>query len=228
MKNTLLTLSFFLIGSMAASDPSCQHVDAISTYTIKSNDTIFSIADTYNTTVCDISRYNHVADPQMLYAGEELYIPPQRCAHSDPSHSCLLTNQNATNTCVNGGPHTYTTFEGDTIRKIALAKFNITIEALNSTAGHMTYGSSADIDDEIESGISIKVPQCHPSRCEFEPFYYTWGTYKDLAIKYNTTPGHIFALNPTFNHSETGPGVGGWITLPMNCGPLSDNVTVVS
>lgn len=92
----------------------------------------------------------------------------------------------------------------------------------------MTYGSSGDIDEEIESGISIKVPQCHPSRCEYQPFYYTWGTYKDLAIKYNTTPGHIFALNPTFNHSETGPGVGGWITLPMNCIPLSDNVTVVS
>lgn len=76
MKSFLL-FSLLLIGSMAASsNPSCEHVDAITTYTIKCNDTIFSIADHYNTTVCDLARYNHIADPQMLYAGEELYIPP--------------------------------------------------------------------------------------------------------------------------------------------------------
>lgn len=66
------------------------------------------------------------------------------------------------------------------------------------------------------------MPQCNPSRCAFEPLYYTWGTYKDLAAKYNTTPGQIFALNPSFNLSETGNGVGGWITLPMDCRALGD------
>lgn len=108
----------------ASSIQTCEHLNATTTYTVQAQDTILPIANHFNRNVCDIARYNHLADTEMIYAGEELYIPPPACT-ADASTSCLLTPQNTTtNTCIYGGPHTYETFKGDTIRKIALGKFS--------------------------------------------------------------------------------------------------------
>lgn len=209
MKSILFSL--LLIGSSAAFNTRNCNQNATVIYTIQSKDTIFTIAKHFNRTFCDLARYNHLTDPELLYPSEQLYIPPESCTTRTPDSSCMLNHQKhhkTTNNCVSGGPHTYYTFHGDTIEKIALAKFNITVESLYNFSGKMAGVNSTD--QELEPGTFIKVPQCLPSRYGgFVPFEFTWGTYVDLAREYRTTPGQIFALNPTFNHSETGPGVGG-------------------
>ncbi|KAB8217522.1 hypothetical protein BDV33DRAFT_206279 [Aspergillus novoparasiticus] len=228
----MLSLLFFTAALAApavnnTSSSVCGAGSSIGTYTIRANDTIYSIATTLNRGVCPLARYNHLSDPELLYPGEVLYIPPEACNTNAADTSCLLSLQNSTtNDCIFGGPHTYRTFEGDTLRKIALGKFNITLEALESSVGRMAGVSSPD--ETIEPNTFIKLPQCNPSSCGIKPLEYVWGTYKDLAEEYGTTPGQIFALNPTFNHSSTGPGVGGWITLPVNCGLEGETYTVVS
>ena len=222
----------FLTTALAASafhtsSSVCGAGSSIGTYTIRANDTIYSIATTLNRGVCPLARYNHLSDPELLYPGEVLYVPPEACNTNGSDTSCLLSLQNSTtNNCIFGGPHTYRTFEGDTLRKIALGKFNITLEALESSVGRLAGVSSPD--EIIEPNTFIKLPQCNPSSCGIKPLEYVWGTYKDLAEEYGTTPGQIFALNPTFNHSSTGPGAGGWITLPVNCGLEEEKYAVVS
>jgi len=45
------------------------------TYTIKSGDTLFEIAQRYNTTVSNILAFNNIADPDIISPGEEVIIP---------------------------------------------------------------------------------------------------------------------------------------------------------
>ncbi len=44
-------------------------------YTVKSGDTLYSIAQRYNTTVNAIARYNGIADPNVIQVGQVLRIP---------------------------------------------------------------------------------------------------------------------------------------------------------
>ena len=193
----------------------------IGAYIVGENDTIFTIAQTVDRGVCDIARYNRMADAVIITVGEELLIPPQVC---DPDNSsCLLTPSNATMDCVIGGPHNYVTFPNDTITSIALNKFNITVASLFNTSLGV-----ATVDTVLDEGKTLKIPQCSPSQCIFQPFEFTYGVYKDLAPLYGTTVGQIMALNSQYNHSEGAVGTGAVITLPMNCTLLSSNYTEIS
>lgn len=192
-----------------------------SNYTVLANDTIFTIAKSVNRGACDIARFNRMADAELLTTGTRIRIPKEVC-HPDNS-TCLLNDEGATATCVLGGPHVYTTFLGDTLEKIALKKLKITLDSLLATGAQAGYGST----DVLPAGQMIKVPQCSPSQCSFQPFQLQYGVYKDLAEKHGSTVGQIFALNG-FNFSDAATGDGPVITLPMNCTALSSNITVIS
>ncbi|GAB6099043.1 hypothetical protein JCM16358_09220 [Halanaerocella petrolearia] len=45
------------------------------TYTVQAGDTLYGIADRFNTTVSNILAFNDISDPDMIYPGQELTIP---------------------------------------------------------------------------------------------------------------------------------------------------------
>lgn len=194
-------------------------------YYAKDDQTIFQIADAVKRGACDIARYNRMADAIFpLTTNEEILIPPQVC-EPDNSTCLILAEPNATYMdCLVGGPHTYTTLAGDTMAYIAL-KLNLTIEALLSTAWVSNMGSPTDL---VETGQSIKLPQCSPSQCTVQPGQFIYGTYKDLAVKLGTTPGQLMAFNPTYNHTTAAQGEGPVLSMVSDCVLLSTNVSVIS
>lgn len=189
-------------------------------YTTTSEDTIFSIAKKFNRGACDIARANRMIDAEHLYVGFTLRIPSQVC--NPDSTTCLLTKQNATATCVKGGPHDYKTIAGDTIEKIALYKLNITLDTVWNKAKEMGYSSPYE---ELPAGTFLKIPQCVPSACTVTPFHFTYGVYKDLAEKFGTTVGQIMSFNGAYNYSDHSNAEAAWITVPMGCTNLALNVT---
>lgn len=191
------------------------------TYTTTSQDTIFSIAKKFDRGACDIARANRMIDAEHLFAGFTLLIPGQVC--NPDSSTCLLTRQNATATCVKGGPHDYKTIAGDTVEKIALYKLNVTVDTVMSEASEAGISSATE---EIPAGTFIKVRQCVPSTCTITPFHFTYGVYKDLAEKFGTTVGQIMSFNGAYNYSDHSDAEAAWITVPMGCTNLALNVTV--
>ncbi|CAI7614170.1 unnamed protein product [Penicillium palitans] len=138
------------------------------------------------------------------------------------STTCLLVKQNATATCLKGGPHDYRTIAGDTIEKIALYKLNMTVESVYEN-GKMAVSS---IHEELPANTFLKIPQCVPSVCHVTPFHFTYGVYKDLAEKFDTTVGQIMAFNGGYNYSDSASDAdAAWISVPMGCTNLALNVT---
>lgn len=196
----------------------------VGTYTTQEGDTMASVSSLVNRGMCDIARVNRMADALIPFnTGEVLIIPPEKC-QSDNS-TCLITAQpNASySDCVQGGPHTYYTLQGDTIRYVAL-KLNITVDSLLSTA----QGPDNDADTVLEAGNFLKVPLCSPSQCSFYPYLFTYGTYKDIAEKSGSTVGQLMAMNPTYNHSDVARGEGPVISVVHYCHTVGSNVTVIS
>lgn len=75
-------------------------------YTVKSGDTLWSIASKYDTTVSTLVKLNNISDPDLIYPGESLIVS---------------TSSSASNT--------YTVKSGDTLWSIAL-KYNTTVSSL--------------------------------------------------------------------------------------------------
>ncbi|PYH42421.1 uncharacterized protein BP01DRAFT_303448 [Aspergillus saccharolyticus JOP 1030-1] len=188
--------------------------------------TIAEVAQRANRSICDIGRYNLMADVTIIpNVGQTIVIPPLECTSQPPDNeSCLLPNITRTRTCINGGPRLYYTVHGDTYEVIA-RRLNITTEALMGN----TSGNDASATDLLEVGQFVKVPLCEPSSCAITPFTLTFGVYEDLAEEYGTTVGQIMMLSPTYNYStslmtgETRPT----LDLPVNCTALADVVTVI-
>ncbi|RYN23083.1 hypothetical protein AA0114_g12858 [Alternaria tenuissima] len=185
-----------------------------------------SIAASLGLSVCDIARANRMADATLVYAGEQLSIPSASTCPDDDS--CLISdNTNATATCVMGGPHVYTSFDGDTLRSIAEQKFNISLSALQQTA--MGPGISNDPDTNIGAGQTLKLPLCKESQCQMLPYEIQYGTYADVARTYGSTVGQIMAVNPTYNKSTGAAGDGPVVAILADCHLTTDGTpTVIS
>jgi hypothetical protein len=183
-----------------------------------------SISTTVNRGLCDIARLNRMADALLpLTTGEALIIPPEVC-QPDNSTCLIVAQPNATySDCVKGGPHTYYTLKGDTIRYVAL-KLNLTIDALLSTA----QGPSNDADTVLDESQFLKLPLCSPSHCSFYPHTFTYGTYKDIADQSGSTVGQIMGMNPTYNHTDVAKGDGAVIGVVSDCQTVGGNITVIS
>ncbi|KAJ5278773.1 hypothetical protein N7478_004145 [Penicillium angulare] len=218
----------FSLGCTVSANVSCDPSTLNTTsgvYYAQENQTLFDIADVVSRGVCDIARYNRMADAIIpLTTDEEILIPPQVCK-PDNSTCLIVSEPNATYAnCVVGGPHTYLTLKGDTMAYIAL-KLNLTIDALMSTAWVPNMGS---VNDTVEVGQTIKIPQCSPSQCIIRPGEFIYGTFKDLAAKLGSTPGQLMALNPTYNHTVAPQGEGPILTMIRDCTNLSKNITIIS
>ncbi|KAF7865455.1 hypothetical protein EAF04_006430 [Stromatinia cepivora] len=163
-------------------------------------------------------------DAEYIDTGMVLIIPAQVCNPDNESY--LLTASSDTTSCVYGGPHTYTTVRNDTITKIA-TKFNVDVSVISTdTITGMLNVSS--VDEIIAAGRQMKVPQRSPSECTVQPIQFTYGVYKDLAEKYHATIGQLFGFNTGYRYSDAVESLSPVLTIPMNCKPLFDNITVVS
>ena len=68
--------------------------------------TIRNVAKATNRGLCDIGRWNLMVDVDIPpNVGQSIYIPSQVC--EPDNDSCVLQRQNATRTCINGGPRLY-------------------------------------------------------------------------------------------------------------------------
>src|SRR3954468_4729251 len=96
----------------------------MTSYTIRSGDTLGSIASRYHTTVSALARANNIANPNVIYAGRTLQIP-------DGFDSTPAAPVNLSGT---GGTQTYTVRSGDTLSGIA-ARFGTSVAALAARKG---------------------------------------------------------------------------------------------
>ncbi|KAF2248350.1 hypothetical protein BU26DRAFT_520047 [Trematosphaeria pertusa] len=189
--------------------------------------TIFDVAAATGRGVCDIARFNMMADVAIPpNIGQVIAIPPQTCTPDNTT--CILPRLNPTRNCIFGGPRLYYTVKGDTYERIALYRLNITLESLMPAAAPGE--ASTDATAPLPVGQFVKVPQCSPSQCVIQPVTFEYGVYKDLAEKYGSTVGQIMMLSPTYNYSEalvlnrTRPS----IDVAINCTALSNNLTVLA
>ncbi|WP_353096184.1 LysM domain-containing protein, partial [Tissierella praeacuta] len=87
-------------------------------YTIKSGDTLYKLAITYNTTVEAITAINPGINPNNLQVGQRICIPRTSGTPTPPP----------TPTCPTGS-FSYTIKSGDTLYKLAIT-YNTTVEAI--------------------------------------------------------------------------------------------------
>lgn len=252
-RSGIVALTAALASASVASAASCD-TSALNTTTYlypitEQGTTIASVAAATNRGLCNIARYNLMADevcmPLPSYrffastsllldanifsqsiipnVGQQIVIPPEVCPDEVDNTSCVIDNYNSTNTCLLGGPRLYYTVNGDTYAKIA-NRLDLAVDVV---------ADGANSSEVLEAGQFIKVPLCYPSMCSYQPFQFDETvptTYKDLADQYGATVGQFMMLSPTYNYSQSAytgqtPPT---IDLPFNCTALSSNITVIT
>jgi len=116
---------------------------ATESYIVRSGDTLSQLAVDFDTTTAELVRINNLANPDVLYVGQELRVPAGRRA---PSSTGGPTS--STPTVKKGG--TYVIQKGDTLSQIALAA-GVSIDALrqlNNIQG-----------DRIIAGETLSIPE---------------------------------------------------------------------
>ncbi|MDO3661860.1 LysM peptidoglycan-binding domain-containing protein [Bacillus sp. C28GYM-DRY-1] len=97
------------------------HTSATKTYTVKSGDSLWKIANNYNLTVQQIRNSNNLKS-DMLYVGQVLKLTDQASTGTSPSSSSSSNASSSTTT-------TYTVKSGDSLWVIA-QKFNVTAQQI--------------------------------------------------------------------------------------------------
>ncbi len=169
-------------------------------YTIKSGDTLYKLAITYNTTVEAIMAINPGINPNNLQIGQIICIPG---AVPPPPKQCPT------------GSFPYTIKSGDTLYKLAIT-YNTTVEAIMAINPGIN-------PNNLQIGQVICIPQTTPpppKQCPMGSFPYTiksGDTLYKLAITYNTTVEAIMAINPGINPNNL--QIGQVICIPQTTPP---------
>lgn len=97
-------------------------------YTVQVGDTLWGIAARMGTTIDSLVAANHIADPNLIYAGQNLLIPGRVAVtvSAAPAPSRQSVSSGAT---FSGGGGTYTVRAGDTLWSIA-NRYGTTVSAL--------------------------------------------------------------------------------------------------
>ena len=151
-------------------------------YTIRSGDTFFSLAQRFNTTVEAIQRANPNVNPNNLQVGQVICIPSGGTT-PPPSGSCPA------------GTQSYTIRSGDTFFSLA-QRFNTTVEAIQRANPNVN-------PNNLQVGQVICIPSgTTPGKCPSGTTAYTvkaGDTFFSLARRFNTTVAAIERANPTVN-----------------------------
>ncbi|KAJ4386536.1 hypothetical protein N0V93_009433 [Gnomoniopsis smithogilvyi] len=227
-RSGIVALTAALASASVASAASCD-TSTLNTTTYlwpvtEEGTTIASIAAAANRGLCNVARYNFMADESIIpNVGQSIVIPPEVCPDEIDDTSCVIDNYNSTKQCLMGGPRLYYTVNQDTYAKIA-NRLDLDVDVV---------ANGANASAVLEAGQFVKVPLCSPSMCSYEPFQFDETVpqvYKDLADEYGATVGQFMMLSPTYNYSQSAytgqsPPV---IDLPFNCTALSSNVTIIT
>ncbi|NLL81037.1 MAG: LysM peptidoglycan-binding domain-containing protein [Tissierellia bacterium] len=168
-------------------------------YTIRSGDTLWILAQRYNTTVEAIMRINPGIDPNNLQIGQVICIPG---GTTPPPTRCPV------------GSFEYTIRSGDTLWILA-QRYNTTVEAI------MRINPGLD-PNNLRVGMVICVPEegPPPMTCPRGSFEYTvrpGDTLFSIAQRYNTTVGAILRINPGLDPNNL--RVGMVICVPEGTNP---------
>ncbi len=150
-------------------------------YTIKAGDTFYAIAMANGVSVEELMRFNPGVDPNRLYIGQIICIPPRPVPPTCPA-----------------GTQPYTIQAGDTFFSIA-QRYNVTVEAL--LRANPTVNPNALYIGQVICIPSRPTPP-PPATCPTGTFPHTvvsGDTYFRLAQRYNTTVEAIRAANPGVN-----------------------------
>ena len=172
--------------------PKCKCPMGTSPYIIKSGDTLFKLAMTYNTTVEAILAANPGLDPNNLRVGQKICIPME------------------TKPCPTG-TFEYTIRQGDTLFNLART-YNTTVEAI------LRVNPGLD-PNNLRVGQRICIPTA-PKPCPTGTFEYTirqGDTLFNLARTYNTTVEAILRVNPGIDPNNL--RVGQKICIPISAPP---------
>jgi peptidoglycan endopeptidase LytE len=170
----------FAVGVASASPPVAASAASAgtTTYTVQRGDTLGKLAARFATTVAHLAAINHIADPNLIFPGQQLTVPAGGGGGSSWSA---------------GGA--YTVRPGDTLGKIA-ARFGTTVARL-AAINHI-----AD-PNLIYAGRTIRVSGAAAPSGETTPARSVNGTYTvrpgdtlgKIAARFGTTVAHLAALN---------------------------------
>ena len=182
----------------------------MTSYTIRSGDTLGSIASRYRTTVAALARANSIANPNVIYAGRTLRIPDGFDA----------TPASPVNISGGGGAQIYSVRSGDTLSGIA-ARFGTTVGALASRNGisnpNLIFAGQRLVVGAGSPPVTT-TPTAPPASGNGGTYSVRPGdTLSGIASRYNTTVGALASLNGISNPDMI--SVGQTLRLPGGSGP---------
>jgi len=152
-------------------------------YTVKKGDSLYSIANKYNTTVIEIKRYNNLSS-DLLNIGDRIVIPCNEESNYKIGEKYV----------------TYEVVKGDSLYSIA-TKFKTTVDSIKKlnglTSNSLSIGQKLIVDDK--SGVS-SVLECFGEDNFDNSNYINYMVVKNdnlynLAKKYNTSVEKIKSIN---------------------------------
>ncbi|OLN95523.1 Intracellular hyphae protein 1-like protein 2 [Colletotrichum chlorophyti] len=117
-------------------------------HTVKSGETLTTIAERYHSGICDIAWLNKLQNPNVIDLGQLLLIPTDLC---NPDNTSCLTPP-GTGTCVVNGQPKYTIQSGDTFFVLG-QRFGITTESIIAA-------NPGVVPEQLQIGQVINIPVC--------------------------------------------------------------------
>ena len=178
-----------------ASATSTSSTTSATTYTVKSGDTLSSIASSHNTTTAALTSLNSLANPNLIYVGQVLKLANTTTASTSSTSSAASTSSSAT---------TYTVKSGDTLSSIA-SSYNTTTSTLTSL-NNLSNPNLIYVGQVLKvAGSSTSVSTSTSSSSASQAT--TSGTYtvkagdtlSSIASSYNTTTAALASANSISN-----------------------------
>ena len=178
-----------------ASATSTSSTTSATTYTVKSGDTLSSIASSHNTTTAALTSLNSLANPNLIYVGQVLKLANTTTASTSSTSSAASTSSSAM---------TYTVKSGDTLSSIA-SSYNTTTSTLTSLNNlsnpNLIYvgqvlkvaGSSTSVSTSTSSSSASQATTSGPYTVK------AGDTLSSIAISYNTTTAALASANSISN-----------------------------
>ncbi|UUC15355.1 LysM peptidoglycan-binding domain-containing protein [Limosilactobacillus fermentum] len=178
-----------------ASATSTSSTTSATTYTVKSGDTLSSIASSHNTTTAALTSLNSLANPNLIYVGQVLKLANTTTASTSSTSSAASTSSSAM---------TYTVKSGDTLSSIA-SSYNTTTSTLTSL-NNLSNPNLIYVGQVLKvAGSSTSVSTSTSSSSASQAM--TSGTYtvkagdtlSSIASSYNTTTAALASANSISN-----------------------------